>query len=906
MQTKKPVKISPRLIFSAIFLLTCTALSAQIVEKDNSMRVYGMGTFMIVDVIDRATSAPMEGAAVFLSCGKDTLKTVSSDNGIAVFSFIPFRKDRDTVKLDISFLGYKSLEYTTVLKESSSMEARMEEDPQMLSEIIVRDRKVLMVVKGDTTIYKTSALNMMDGSTLLDVVRKLPGISLSEGRIYAKGAPVSKILINGSAMFGSNLGAALEMVRTEDIKEVKVYDQYDQDRLIEADTLGLKERVLDVATRKPVKMMRELALLASAGLYTSENIDGGHDPSASLSGSYRQFSKESPTIVAKAGLGHDSDDGKPSDSPSRNADASFSIDRNIRFRKSWRHSLDLGYSGSSSRAYSREEYVPTGHFSQRTTEEDRNTGRRDMSGRYSGSIGYSIGKASSIKATWSADYGYDSYSSGTESSILTDGVQTLSAITAGSGLQSWNASLGIDFRHNFGKPGRTLSVSLDYRYSGNDGWSDRVDTTRTSTVRQWVTSDEGKSSNTLELNARYEEPLLGHNLRLTAQYDADVELASEHRLAYDELLMDTDILNTFRYSRKHADNRIFAGLYFQNGKRNFSGEADVVMTHSVRIRDEYFPDTYRYPRSYLHISPKLKLSWMTQKFYVSLDYNELQQVPSTGDTRGVLDDSSPLFLKAGNPDLKQSIVRNAVLNAGFYWGTNSLSLLLTFMDRDNAIVRRTVYFHEDTEIPEYGYTAVAGSSLSVPVNIDGDRMISASLNFNRYFQMLSTNFSAGPGIIFTQTPFMTGETVHTTAARNVNIALDMLTTISRYVTFNVNSATYFGRNSIDGKKVYDNISENLVGSLKVNFLKYLWLRSDVLWTMMKTDSSAAPGYSNAFWNAGVSVKFGKSREFEIGLDCYDILDNEKPWLVKITEDYVSSSYRDNYGRSVILSFRFRM
>ena len=76
-----------------------------------------------------------------------------------------------------------------------------------------------------------SADSSMDGDNLASLLRKLPGISLADGKLYANGQPVSKILLNGTAMFHSDMGAAMELVKSDEVRKVKVYDQYDQTRL---------------------------------------------------------------------------------------------------------------------------------------------------------------------------------------------------------------------------------------------------------------------------------------------------------------------------------------------------------------------------------------------------------------------------------------------------------------------------------------------------------------------------------------------------------------------------------------------------------------------------------------------------------------------------------------------------
>ena len=50
---------------------------------------------MTIGVGDKATGQPLGGAVVFLSCGKDTLESVTDNYGNTFFSGIPFAEDKD-------------------------------------------------------------------------------------------------------------------------------------------------------------------------------------------------------------------------------------------------------------------------------------------------------------------------------------------------------------------------------------------------------------------------------------------------------------------------------------------------------------------------------------------------------------------------------------------------------------------------------------------------------------------------------------------------------------------------------------------------------------------------------------------------------------------------------------------
>ena len=146
-----------RLFLILILLSAALPMLSQVSELDTFLSSSGEESVMTIGVGDKATGQPLGGAVVFLSCGKDTLESVTDNYGDTFFSGIPFAEDKDTLTLTISFLGYKSLTHKYLHRHFVRFKALMEEDPEQLAEIIVRADAVAMVVRGDTTIFNASA-----------------------------------------------------------------------------------------------------------------------------------------------------------------------------------------------------------------------------------------------------------------------------------------------------------------------------------------------------------------------------------------------------------------------------------------------------------------------------------------------------------------------------------------------------------------------------------------------------------------------------------------------------------------------------------------------------------------------------------------------------------------------------
>ena len=97
-------------------------------------------------------------------------------------------------------------------------------DSVMLDEVVVKATKIKMVQKGDTIIYDASAFPLEEGSMLEALVRQLPGAKLSsEGEITVNGEKVEELTLNGKDFFKGNKKVMLENLPSFTVKNIQVY-----------------------------------------------------------------------------------------------------------------------------------------------------------------------------------------------------------------------------------------------------------------------------------------------------------------------------------------------------------------------------------------------------------------------------------------------------------------------------------------------------------------------------------------------------------------------------------------------------------------------------------------------------------------------------------------------------------
>jgi hypothetical protein len=93
---------------------------------------------------------------------------------------------------------------------------------QELLEVVVRTAKAPLSIKGDTIEYNAASFKVPPGSTVEDLLRKLPGIEVDgSGNIKAQGNDVKKVTVDGKTFFGDDPKAATKNLGAETISKFK-------------------------------------------------------------------------------------------------------------------------------------------------------------------------------------------------------------------------------------------------------------------------------------------------------------------------------------------------------------------------------------------------------------------------------------------------------------------------------------------------------------------------------------------------------------------------------------------------------------------------------------------------------------------------------------------------------------
>jgi hypothetical protein len=181
-------------------------------------------------LIDSVTKQPIQLATVSVLKLQDSSLisyTVSDKNG--AFALHNLREEPS--RLLISHVGYQSIRITINFKKGEQLDlGKIYLSSKMLKEIVVKGERVPVLIKKDTIEFDAEAFKTRPNALVEDLLRKLPGVQVDQdGVITVNGRDISKIKVNGKDFFVNDPKIATRNLEANMISKIQVYDDHDND-----------------------------------------------------------------------------------------------------------------------------------------------------------------------------------------------------------------------------------------------------------------------------------------------------------------------------------------------------------------------------------------------------------------------------------------------------------------------------------------------------------------------------------------------------------------------------------------------------------------------------------------------------------------------------------------------------
>ena len=221
-------------------------------------------------LVDESTGEPIPFATVSLTRdGQNRPAKYSLTDDKGNFTLESVRNGSYTIRAEL--LGY--IAHEAALKMESKLidlgKIEMKVDKEQLEAAEVSALGAQVIVKKDTIEYNANAFLSTDNDKLIDLLKKMPGIEVSDsGTITVNGETVSRITIQGKTFFLDDPSMASQNVPAKLVKKLKVIRKKSEQAEFTGIDDGNETTVIDLSLQDGARMQ---------GLVGSVTAGAGHD-----------------------------------------------------------------------------------------------------------------------------------------------------------------------------------------------------------------------------------------------------------------------------------------------------------------------------------------------------------------------------------------------------------------------------------------------------------------------------------------------------------------------------------------------------------------------------------------------------------------------------------------------------
>ena len=859
----------------------------------------------------------------------DTSYVVCNDDS---FSFTNLRPGK--VYLKISHLTYNTEEgIYDLVPGDNVIYFTMKEKVREIEESKVTAEVPLMRILQDTTVYYAAAVPTDEWDSALEIIRQLPGFEVSGKSITVNGERVARTYVNGVQIFGNNPVTAFEALYADEVTQVRVYDQQTAEARHKGVKVSRKERVLDIKTKDPILSLANILMSASAGADEAKNRDGKIQPRydgyakldfysemltmSATADINNSFDGNRMNIVGAGGINSVGDFGlRPSfSSYDEFAGARFIFDKYWKDREYGNnvgiiYRLDRQYSRSISESLT--EYFPGDGIPYMSYEDSLSNSSTSISHFFDVTMDLKDTKIEDIKISVGGSIS-DARNKALSSTLNRTEGEADKGQYQDTGSDGRNYELNANVRWSKTDNSRFIpSVSFYTTMYSNNSLSWDTDTLSSSFTRRQLQTDGIGKGFTAYAQASVQSYLVNNDrmsLSGTVGYTFQYDKTRRRQMTYDFLDNPADpalyMASSYDYDWNMMTNDVAVGLTMDLPKVSMN-----LMVKGGRVTqmdDERFPEAVSYDRGYTKVEPAFDIRYGTHRFSISCSAMQ----PSLQQTRDRIDDSNPMVLTAGNPDLKQVYSTEAKLGGMIYRNKKTGLTLMYNVGATyvaNSIVSRSRYFTQDTHIEDYGgYDVKAGSMLYTYANTgEGVWRANASLPFSAMFRKARLTVHAAPEGYFETAPQYVGESLSTMVTaragitgriqwRQHNFSIGMKPRIYWF-----NSDNSAGRHITSGWQIVGNLYGTYI------FPFGLYVNADAEDMYFKYLSGA--GTDNNVLRLKCSIWcYFLQHTLKVSLSAMDLLNRGSSYMTTSTSNYFKQEWKPTYGRYYMLTvvYEFR-
>lgn len=868
-----------------------------------------------------------------------------------------------------AFLGYNNLDTTFRVSASKVSLGLLKLKPGVQIETVVKEAKALRTSqKGDTVSYNAGAFKVVADADVEGLLKKMPGITVTDGTVEAQGETVKKVFVDGKEFFGEDVTTAIKSLPAEAVDRVEVYNKLSDAAEFSGMDDGEGYKALNIVTRPGMRQGQFGKLYAGFG-YDADTetedkfkyIAGGNanvfsgDSRISFIGLFnnvnqQNFSFEDILGVSGGGGGRRGGMGNYMVRPQSGVASVNAI--GVNYSDTWGKRNQVTFQGS--------------YFFNNTNTENRSTvekwyeapmipdtlstnGYSDTKGynhRFNARLEWKISENQNLMIRprfsyqsndpWSRTTGwqYGAPADGGSGYSRTDNFSD--ALRHG-----YNVGTSAVYRAKLGKNGRTITLDGSFSYSDNtnnsNSWSNILATQPDRPAVDPVTGVWDPANYTELRYLRNLAPSSSYSLRGSFTYTEPVakyaQVSLQYRISYNSqerdkrsFVTDDDtftggVLNPLlsnSYESGYLTQSVGPGFRFSKERNTFIAnvyyqrsalDGQIVRDDAEKIKHAYNNVTY-FMMGQLNINRENSLRLFVSSYTDS---------PSITDLQSVYDVSDAQNISHGNPNLKPTYSHRV----NFHYTNSNVEKGRTFMWMFS--MNTTLDYTAQHLVQRPGDITIDGQAYSpnfysTTENLDGYWQLRTHLSYGLPIGFLKSNFNVMAGVIYTKTPSMLGGTVDAATGmisggeRNdtKNMGYDFRAVLGSNISENVDftlswNGTYNeATNSLNADKSKNRyFNHTAQGNLKVVFpLGFTFTASAAYSQYIGFTNDYSEDY--LLCNVWLGKKVFKNKRGEVMVGVNDLFNQNQAFSRSTGSGYTQNSTNSVIGRYYMVQFNYNL
>ena len=867
--------------------------------------------------------------------------------------------------LSVAFLGYNNLDTTFRVSASKVSLGLLKLKPGVQIETVVKEAKALRTSqKGDTVSYNAGAFKVVADADVEGLLKKMPGITVTDGTVEAQGETVKKVFVDGKEFFGEDVTTAIKSLPAQAVDRIEVYNKLSDAAEFSGMDDGEGYKALNIVTHANMRQGQFGKLYAGYGYDADTKTEaknkyviGGNanifsgDSRVSVIGLFnninqQNFSFEDILGVSGSGGGRRGGVGQYMVRPQSGVASVNAI--GVNYSDTWGKRDQVSFQGSyffNNTDTKNQSTVDKWYESPMPVDTLATRGYSNTEAynhRFNARLEWKISDNQNLMVRPSFSYQSNDPLSTTQGWQFGQSGYSRTENRSDALRHGYNVGTSAVYRAKLGKNGRTITLDGSFSYSDNtnnsNSWSNILATQpdrpavdpvtgvwdpANYTELRYLRNLAPSSSYSLRGSFTYTEPVAKY-AQLSFQYRASYNSQERDKRSYitgDDfstagLTPDRSLSNSyesgyltqsvgpgFRFSKER--NTFIANVYYQRSAL----DGQIVRDDAEKIKHAYNNVTY-FMMGQLNINRENSLRLFVSSYTDS---------PSITDLQSVYDVSDAQNISHGNPNLKPTYSHRV----NFHYTNSNVEKGRTFMWMFS--MNTTLDYTAQHLVQRPGDITIDGQAYSpnfysTTENLDGYWQLRTHLSYGLPIGFLKSNFNVMAGVIYTKTPSMLGGTVDAATGmisggeRNdtKNMGYDFRAVLGSNISENVDftlswNGTYNeATNSLNADKSKNRyFNHTAQGNLKVVFpLGFTFTASAAYSQYIGFTNDYSEDY--LLCNVWLGKKVFKNKRGEVMVGVNDLFNQNRAFSRSTGSGYTQNSTNSVIGRYYMVQFNYNL